>query len=407
MKNLFLWLVLLGSLLGFLVKYFVNSTPMEPLRVGVLHALTGEMSVSETALVDAVRLAAEEINAQGGLLGRQLELVVVDTQSDDSRLADETERLFIQEHVSVLFGCWTSSCRKAVKPIVERLDQLMFYPVRYEGMEESQNIIYTGAVPNQQLVPGTSWGMKQFGKRVSLIGSNHLFSQTSNLILRDLITMSGGEILAEHTLDTNSLNDTQWIEDIKLHKPHIILNTLVGKLNALFFLALEQNGLTDLPVVSFGVGEGELQAWGGTRLSQHYGVWSYFQSLPDESNRRFVAAFKARFGNDRVTSAPIEAAYVSVHLWANAVRNEDSLDPKRLKYSISRQSVPSPSGIASLDSISHHLWKMVRVGHVKPDGQFEQVFASQGPVRPFPWLINHSRQEWKAMIAAMEQRRQP
>ncbi|MBF0295103.1 MAG: urea ABC transporter substrate-binding protein [Magnetococcales bacterium] len=408
MKKALFWILLPGSLLGLLAWHFMLAAPAnKPLRLGVLHALTGDMAVSEAPLVDAIRLAAEEINAQGGLLGHPLELVVVDSRSDDSRVAADAERLFVQEQIRVLFGCWTSSCRKAVKPVVERLDQLMFYSARHEGMEESNNIFYTGDTPNQQLIPGARWAMKMFGKRICLVQSNHLFSQTAHMILQDVITLDGGEILAEHTLAQDTFDAAQLTNELKRHQADLVLNSLVGPVNALFFATLEQNGLADLPVVSLDIAEVELQAWGGTRLHQHYGIWSYFQSLPGEDNRKFVSAFKARYGNDRVTSAPIEAAYVSVLLWANAVRNENSWNPKLLKYSINRQSVPGPSGISALDSISHYMWQTVRIGHVQPDGQFQQVFSSLAPLRPLPWPINHSRQEWQTMIAAPDKLKHP
>ncbi len=369
-----------------------------PIRIGVLHSLTGTMAVSEKPLADAVRLAVEEINAQGGLLGQALEAVVADGKSDPKVFAAEAERLIEQEHVSALFGCWTSACRKAVKPVVEKHRHLLFYPVQYEGMEQSANILYTGAAPNQQIVPGTRWAAQTFGQRVYLVGSDYIFPRTANIIIGDLINASGGKILGERYLPLGGTDVAAIIEDIARKKPDVVLNTLNGDSNAAFFSALVKAGLSDLPLVSFSVEESGMQAWHGEQLTRHYGVWSYFQSLPGEENQRFVNAYKARFGADRVTSDPAEAAHVGVHLWAQAVQDVNSSDPNRVNPALLRQSVKSPSGIAAVDANTRHLWKMMRVGKVRPDGQFEQVFASGGPLRPTPWPGYRTRDEWQALL---------
>ncbi|MFZ2406888.1 MAG: transporter substrate-binding protein, partial [Methylobacter sp.] len=236
-----------------------------PIKIGVLHSLTGTMAVSEKPLVDAVRLAVEEINAQGGLLGKPVEIVVADGKSDPDVFAQEAERLIEREHVSVLFGCWTSASRKAVKPVVEKHRHLLFYPVQYEGMEQSANIIYTDAAPNQQIVPGTRWAAQKFGQRVYLVGSDYVFPRTANIIIADLINISGGKILGERYLPLGSADVAAIIEDIARKKPDVVLNTLNGDSNAAFFSALAAAGLSDLPLVSFSVEEGGMLAWNGGR----------------------------------------------------------------------------------------------------------------------------------------------
>ncbi|MGZ8159058.1 MAG: urea ABC transporter substrate-binding protein [Methylobacter sp.] len=369
-----------------------------PIKIGVLHSLTGTMAVSEKPLADAVRLAVEEINAQGGLLGRPVEIVVADGKSDPDVFAQEAERLIEREHVSVLFGCWTSASRKAVKPVVEKHRHLLFYPVQYEGMEQSANIIYTDAAPNQQIVPGTRWAAQKFGQRVYLVGSDYVFPRTANIIIADLINISGGKILGERYLPLGSADVAAIIEDIARKKPDVVLNTLNGDSNAAFFSALATAGLSDLPLVSFSVEEGGMLAWNGGRLTRHYGVWSYFQSLPGEENNRFVSAYRTRFGADRVTSAPVEAAYVGVKLWAQAVEDVSSSEPNRVNPALLRQSIKSPSGIAAVDTDTRHLWKMMRVGKVRPDGQFEQVTASSAPLRPSPWPGYRSREAWQVLL---------
>ncbi|MGZ4954949.1 MAG: urea ABC transporter substrate-binding protein [Methylobacter sp.] len=374
------------------------SAAVIPIKIGVLHSLSGTMAVSEKPLVDAVRLAVEQINGQGGLLGQPVEMIVADSKSDPKVFALEAERLIEKDHVSVLFGCWTSACRKAVKPIVEKHRHLLFYPVQYEGMEQSANILYTGAAPNQQIVPGTRWATNKFGLRVYLVGSDYVFPRTANIIIGDLINASEGKVLGERYLPLGGTKIEAIIEDIVLKKPDVVLNTLNGDSNAVFFSALVKAGLGDLPVVSFSVEENGMRAWNGGQLTRHYGVWSYFQSLPGEENQRFVSAYRIRFGADHVTSDPVEATYVGVNLWAQAVQNVNSIEPGRVNPALLRQSIKSPSGIAAVDADSRHLWKMMRVGKVRADGQFEQVFVSGAPLRPTPWPSYRSRDLWQALL---------
>ncbi len=392
-------LVLIGGLIvaGFIAwRYDQDSMP--PIKIGVLHSLTGTMAVSEMPLADAVRLAVEEINAQGGLLGQVVDIIVADGKSDPKVFAEEAERLVTQEHVSVLFGCWTSACRKAAKPVVEKHRHLLFYPVQYEGLEQSNNILYTGSAPNQQIVPGTRWAMQTFGPQVYLVGSDYIFPRTANIIIADLIQASEGTILNERYLPLGSKDVEAIISDIAVKKPDVILNTLNGDSNAAFFSALVNAGLSNLPLVSFSVEESGMLAWDGGKLTRHFGVWSYFQSLQNEENQRFVSAYKSRFGAGRVVSDPVEAAYVGVKLWAQAVQDVSSSDPNRVNPALLRQSLKSPSGIAAVDAHSRHLWKMMRVGKVRADGQFEQVFASHAPLRPTPWPSYRSRDTWQGVL---------
>ncbi len=392
-------LVLIGALIiaGLIIRPYYSSVA-EPVKIGVLHSLTGTMAVSEKPLVDAVRLAVEEINARGGLLGQAVEAVVADGKSDPKVFAAEAERLIEQDHVSVLFGCWTSTCRKAVKAVVEKHGHLLLYPVQYEGMEQSAHILYTGAAPNQQIVPGTRWAMQKFGAHVYLLGSDYVFPHTANIIIGDLINASEGKVLGERYLPLGGTEVAEIIQDIARKKPDVVLTTLNGDSNAAFFAALVKAGLSDLPLVSFSVEESGMQAWNGGQLSRHYAVWSYFQSLPGEGNQRFVSAYRARFGADRVTSDPVEAAYVGVNLWARAVQDVNSIEPGRVNPALLRQSISSPSGIAAVDADSRHLWKMMRVGKVRRDGQFEQVFVSVAPLRPTPWPGYRSRDAWQALL---------
>lgn len=376
--------------------------PAKPIRIGALHSLTGTMALSEAPLVDAERLAVEEINAAGGLLGRPVELEVTDGRSDWGVFAAEAERLIEQEKVSALFACWTSACRKAVKPVVEKHNHLMFYPVQYEGLEQSPNIVYAGAAPNQQIIPGTRWALDTFGKRVYLVGSDYVFPRTANLIIRDLVAASGGSVLNERYLPLGATLFEAIAEDIRRLQPDVVLNTINGDSNLHFFRALRAAKLGKTPVMSFSIAEGELKAMGPEVYHpNHYAVWGYFQSLPTEANRRFVATFQARFGKDRVTGAPVEAAYNAVRLWASAVREVGTDAPGPVDLAVERQSVPGPSGVVAVDPATRHLWKWVRIGRARADGQFDQVYASDMTMRPAPFPPYRGRDEWQDIAARL------
>lgn len=370
----------------------------EPIRIGVLHSLTGTMAESEKPLVDAVRLAVEEVNASGGLLGRRVEAVVADSRSDPAFAASEAERLLRGRRVDALFGCWTSACRKAVVPVVERAQGLLFYPVQYEGMEMSRHVVYTGAAPNQQVIPGTRWALENLGRRVYLVGSDYVFPRTANAIVKDLLRIADGTLLGERYLPLGSGDAAAVVADVRRLRPDVIVNTVNGDTNRALFGALLSAGLGETPVLSFSVTEREMGAFGGAALARHYAVWAYFQSLPGEVNRRFVARFKGRFGAGSVTSDPVEAAWAGVHLWAQAVREAGETAPARVNDAIRHQSLHAPSGILSVDASTRHLWKMVRVGRVRPDGQFDVVWSPPSPVRPNPFPVYRTRTEWESLL---------
>lgn len=372
----------------------------KPIRIGVLHSLTGTMADSGKPLVAAIELAVEEINAAGGRLGRPLEIVLADGQSDPAIFAREAERLITKEKVSVLFACWTSACRKAVKPVVEQHNHLMFYPVQHEGMEQSPHIIYTGSAPNQQMLPGTRWAIETFGKQVYLVGSDYIFPRTANLIIRDLISANKGTVVAERYLPLGSTSMDALVADIQRQAPSVVLSTLNGHSNQAFFDALLAAGLQDIPLMSFSVAEPEMKAWGGNRLSQHFAVWDYFQSTAGQANEKFVAAFKRRQGQDASTSAPIKASYIGVYLWANTVQEIERTEPAYVNGpTLLRQSIAGPGGISAIDPDTRHLWKPVRIGQVQNDGQFKEVYVSKHPIRPAPWPKYRSREAWQALIS--------
>jgi urea transport system substrate-binding protein len=390
----------LAAILG--AYLWLRPAAAPPIRIGVLHSLSGTMAVDERPLVDAVRLAVEEINAAGGLLGRQVEMVVADGRSDDKTFAAEAERLIVKDKVSILFACWTSACRKAVKPVVEKHHHLMFYPLQYEGLEASPNIYYTGSAPNQQIIPGTRWALDTLGKRVYLLGSDYLFPRTANLIIRDVVKAYKGSVLAERYRPLGAADFGAIIEEIRALKPDVVLSTINGDSNTHFFRALHSAGLDAVPVVSFSLDEEGLQAIGPHAFHpRHYAVWSYFQSVPGTANQRFVSTFKQRYGADRVTSDPVEAAYVGARLWAQAVHDAGTDDPEQVNRALLHQSMASPSGIAAVDRRTRHLWKRVRIGKARVDGQFEQVWEVGEALRPTPFPDYRSQSEWQRLAAEL------
>src|SRR5512143_1213357 len=392
-----LFAVTLATILG--IFLLPRPHPAPPVRIGALHSLSGTMAASERPLVDAVRLAVDEINAAGGLLGRPVELVVADGRSNDAVFAAEAERPIALDKVSALFACWTSACRKAVKPVVERHHGLMFYPLQYEGLEQSPAIYYTGSAPNQQIIPGTRWALDTLGKRVYLLGSDYIFPHAANLIIRDLVKANRGTVLAERYRPLGDADFSAVIAEIRALKPDVVLNTVNGDSNVHFFRALHASRLDVMPVVSFSVDETGLQAIGpAVYHPNHYAVWSYFQSMPGEANQRFVSAFQKRYGADRVTSDPVEAAYVGVRLWAQAVRDAGTDDPEQVNRAMLQQSTDAPAGIAAVDRGTRHLWKTVRIGKARPDGQFDVVWNSGETLRPNPFPDYRSEFEWRKRV---------
>lgn len=392
----FLLLMLLASALALVL--LLRPHPASPIRIGVLHSFSGTMAANERPLVDAVRLAVEEINAGGGLLGRPVEMVFADGRSDDSVFAAEAERLIVSDKVSALFACWTSACRKAVKPVVEKHQHLMLYPLQHEGLEQSPAIFYTGSVPNQQIIPGTRWALDTLGKRVYLLGSDYLFPRAANFMIRDLVKANHGIVLAERYRPLGAADFNAVIAEIRALQPDVVLNTVNGDSNTHFFRAMHEARLGTIPVMSFSVAEVGLQAIGADAFHpNHYATWSYFQSLPGEANRRFVAAYQQRFGADRVTNDPIVATYVGVKLWAQAVRDIGTDAPKQVNRALLLQSTPAPSGIAAVDRGTRHMWKPVYIGKARTDGQFDVVWQSGESLRPHPFPDYRSQREWQRL----------
>lgn len=368
----------------------------EPIKVGVLHSLTGTMAISEQSVVDATLLAISEINQNGGVLGRKIQPIVVDGKSDWPTFAAAAEKLITQDRVVTIFGCWTSASRKTVKPVFEKYDHLLIYPVQYEGLEQSPNIIYTGAAPNQQIIPAVKWSVDNLGKRFFLVGSDYVFPRTANAIIKDLVRALQLEIVGEEYVLLGSTEVDGIIQKILAAQPDVILNTINGDSNVAFFQALRAAGITPdkIPTISFSIAEEELRHLNIKDMVGDYAAWNYFQSIDSAENQRFVRLFKEKYGQDRVTNDPIEAAYFGVHLWAQAVEEAGTDNVRAIREAMGDRSWNAPEGILYIDADTQHTWKTVRIGQITETGQFKILWTSDKPIRPVPYPISRTKGEW-------------
>ena len=405
MKKVGLWGILGIILIGILLTTFFLLEKEEPstIKVGILHSLTGTMAISENPVKDSTLLAIQEINDAGGLLGKKIEPVIHDGKSDWPTFANEAEKLIKEDKVAVVFGSWTSASRKTVKPIFERYNHLLFYPVQYEGLEESPNIVYTGAAPNQQIIPAVKWTFDNIGKKFFLVGSDYVFPRTANAIIKDIVSALEGEIVGEEYLLLGSSDVDDVVKKIAAAKPDAIFNTINGDSNLAFFKALRAVGITPdkIPTISFSIAEAELQAMGAAAFAGDYAAWNYFQSIDSEKNREFVEKFKKIYGASRVTDDPIEAGYFGVHLWAKAVNDAGTTDVEAVRKALPKQSFEAPEGMVYIDKENQHTWKIVRIGKILPDGQFEIVWSSEKPIRPVPFPVYRSKIEWNQFLTEL------
>ncbi|MEL6159829.1 MAG: urea ABC transporter substrate-binding protein [Cyanobacteria bacterium J06623_5] len=358
------------------------------IKVGILHSLSGTMAISETTVVDAEELAIEEINAAGGVLGKQIVAVKEDGASDWPTFAEKAEKLIDQDGVAVVFGCWTSASRKAVLPVFEEKDHMLWYPVQYEGQECSKNIFYTGAAPNQQIEPAVDWLLENKGEEFFLVGSDYVFPRTANNIIKEQLKASGGTTVGEDYLPLGNTEVTPIIEKIQQALPDggVIFNSLNGDSNVAFFKQLKSAGMgpDKYPVMSVSIAEEEVRQIGPEFLEGHYAAWNYFQTVESPANEKWVADFKAKYGDDRVTNDPMEAAYIMVYLWAQAAEKAGSTDVAAVREAAYGQTFEAPEGLVTMQP-NHHISKTVRIGEIRDDGLFEIVSSTDGPLEPVPW----------------------
>ncbi|MBE9034347.1 urea ABC transporter substrate-binding protein [aff. Roholtiella sp. LEGE 12411] len=360
----------------------------DTIKVGILHSLSGTMAISEKSVVDAEKLAIKEINAAGGVLGKQIAAITEDGASNWDTFREKATKLIDQDKVAVVFGCWTSASRKNVKPVFESKNHMLWYPVQYEGQECSKNIFYTGAAPNQQIEPSVDWLLKNKGKQFFLVGSDYVFPRTANTIVKSQLEALGGTTVGEDYLPLGNTEVTSIITKIKQKLPNggVIYNTLNGDSNVAFFKQLKGAGLTPekYPSMSVSIAEEEVKAIGIEYLQGHYAAWNYFQTVDTPANKKFVAAFKKEYGENRVTNDPMEAAYIAVYLWKQSVEKAGSTDLAKVRAAAYGQTIDAPEGKVTMNT-NNHISKIVRIGQVRQDGLFDIVYATPAPVEPIPW----------------------
>jgi urea transport system substrate-binding protein len=373
----------------------------EPIKIGVLHSRTGTMAISERGVINATLLAVDEINKEGGLLGRPIEAIVMDGESDDATFAAMAEKLINEDKVSVIFGCWTSASRKTVLPVIEKHGHLLFYPVQYEGLEQSPNIIYMGAAPNQQIIPAVRWAVTALKKKkFFLVGSDYIFPRAANAIIRDQAASLGAEIVGEDYLLFGSPDVSGIVGRIVEAQPDAILNTINGDSNVAFFRALRQAGVTPntVPTISFSISEEELSSLKSRDLVGDYAAWNYFQTIDRSQNKAFVERFQKKFGEQSIISDPMEAAYCGVQLWALAVKEAGDVDAAKVRQAVLRQSYDAPEGLIRIHAETQHAAKVFNVGQITADSRFKIISSSDTPIEPIPFPGTRSKGEWDAFL---------
>jgi len=391
---------LLKGAIGLAALAFTASIPshaQDTIKVGVLHSLSGTMAISETTLKDVMLMLIEEQNKKGGLLGKKLEAVVVDPASNWPLFAEKARELITQHKVAAVFGCWTSVSRKSVLPVFKELNNILFYPVQYEGEESERNVFYTGAAPNQQAIPAVDYLMSEEGGKVErwvLAGTDYVYPRTTNKILEAYLLAKGvkkEDILINYT----PFGHSDWqsiVAEIKKFgsagKKTAVVSTINGDANVPFYKELANQGIkaTDIPVVAFSVGEEELAGIDTKDLVGHLAAWNYFQSVDGPTNAQFIAKWKEFTKNPkRVTNDPMEAHYIGFNMWVKAVESAGTTDPDKVIDALPGIEVPNLTGGVSKMLPNHHITKPVMIGEIRDDGQFDVVWQTEGLVPGDAW----------------------
>ncbi|MBI3215105.1 MAG: urea ABC transporter substrate-binding protein [Mycobacterium sp.] len=360
-------------------------------KVGSLNSLSGTMAISEVTVRDAIKLAVDEINGAGGVMGKQIQIVGEDGASEPTVFAEKAEKLISSDCVAAVFGGWTSSSRKAMLPVFESNNALLYYPVQYEGLESSKNIFYTGATTNQQIVPALDYLKEKGVKSLYLVGSDYVFPQTANRIIKAYAAANGIEIKGEDYTPLGSTDFSTIVNKVRTADADAVFNTLNGDSNVAFFREYKNVGLTPqaMPVVSVSIAEEEVGGIGVQNITDQLTAWNYYQTIDTPVNKKFVEAYKKAYGANKPTSDPMEAAYVSVYLWKNTVEKAKSFDVKAIQDNAGGVTFDAPEGLVTIDGENHHITKTARIGEIHPDGLIYTVWESPGPIKPDPYLKSY------------------
>jgi len=387
----------------------------EPVRIGFLYPSSGPLVFGAESVMNMTRFAVEAVNKKGGVLGRRLEAVVPrieeDIDFDGVEFADAAERLITQDKVVTLFGCWISSSRKTVKEVVEKRQHLLVYPIQYEGLEESPNIVYTGATASQQLIPAVQWCYGFKGKRkFFLVGSDYIYPRAANAIVRDEIEKVGGKVVGEEYVSLGAINVDPVVEKIKSSGADVIINTINGDGNALFFRALRAAGITAAmtPTISSSISEQGAAMLGPNLMSGHFLAWSYFQEIERSENRDFLGDFHKNWDQNAVVTDPMESAYVGFHLWVQAVQAAKSVETLKIRDALRGQKMEAAEGTVTIDPKNQHAWKIARIGEIQYSGpgglSVKIVNSSVNPLPPNPFPASRTRAEWEKLLADLRAR---
>jgi len=363
-------------------------TSGDTVRIGFLNSLSGTMAISEQTVHDSLELAAQEINADGGVLGKELEVVSEDGQSEPTVFAEKAGKLITSDCVAAVFGGWTSASRKAMLPVFEAQDSLLFYPVQYEGLESSPNIFYTGATTNQQIVPALDYLAEQGTKSLFLVGSDYVFPRTANKIINAYAEAHGIEVVGEEYAPLGHTDFSTIVNKVKSADADAVFNTLNGDSNVAFFKEYNNAGMSadDMPVVSVSIAEEEVGGIGVENIEGQLTAWNYYQTVDSPANSAFVEAFKAEYGEGRPTSDPMEAAYTSLYLWKAMVEKAESFDVDDVTAAADGVTFDAPEGEVVVNGDNHHIAKTALIGKIGDDGLIHTEWSSQEPIEPDPFL---------------------
>lgn len=381
---------------------FLSRTQKTTIKIGILHSLTGDLAISERPVADATLLAIKEINTNGGVLGRQIEALLIDGKSDENVFAEQAQRLITEEKVAAIFGCWTSPSRIRVKEIVEQYNSILFYPVQFEGLENSDHIVYTGTTPNQQIIPGVTWCLHNLGKKFFLVGSDHIVHE----IIKDVVYAHNGTIVGDEYLALNSINVESIIQKIIDTQPDVIFNDIEGEQNIAFFAALRTKGITPekIPTMSFSVSEPELVQFDNDEMTGDYAAWSYFESVDTPENRLFVKKIKAAYGTKNTIGDAMESAYYGVYLWKQAIEKTDSTESNLVRSALHNQAFNAPQGLIHIADKSLQMWQFARIGKIRSDKKFTILWSSAKAVQPVPYPPTRTVDEWKMLYMQLRQK---
>jgi urea transport system substrate-binding protein len=363
----------------------------DTVKLGFLNSTSGAMAISEQTVRDSLKLAASEINTGGGILGKKIEYVEEDGQSEPSVFAEKIDKLLTSDKVAAVFGGWTSASRKAMLPVVEGANGLLFYPVQYEGLEASKNIYYTGATTNQQIIPAMDFLKSKGVKTLFLAGSDYVFPRTANKIIKQYAATLGIQIVGEEYVPLSSDNWTTQVAKIAAAKPDFVFNTINGSSNVGFIKAYAEAGLgaTKSPIISVSIAEEEAPSM-GVNLTGQYAAWNYFESVKSPANAAFIKAFQAKYGEKRPTSDPMEAAYTSLYLYKGMVEKAKSFCVDAVNKASGGVTFDAPEGTVTVNGDNHHIAKTGLIGQINSSNQFDIVWTSGKPIEPDPFLKGYT-----------------